>query len=192
MNRVYVSKISALANYPLALNASFLRVMGVFVFIILTALGAFVRIPLPFTPVPFTLQTFFVLFSGAVLGRKYGALSQAGYVVLGMAGIPIFSGANAGVAWIFGPTGGYLLGFVAAAFMTGALLNKRRSFFEIMIIFLAATITIYFFGVSWMMFFLKISLAKAILMGALPFIIGDVLKFGLAAVIYEKLKIKFN
>ena len=73
-------------------------------FIILTALGAYVRIPLPFTPVPITLQTFFVILCGAILGKKLGSLTQTSYVILGTLGLPIFQGYGAGFLHLAGPT----------------------------------------------------------------------------------------
>ena len=78
-------------------NKLAIRAILVVSFVIMTALGAYVRIPLPFSPVPITLQTFFVLLCGAVLGRKFGALAQAGYVGLGVLGIPLFQGYGAGL-----------------------------------------------------------------------------------------------
>ncbi|MFN3337582.1 MAG: biotin transporter BioY, partial [Thermomicrobium sp.] len=83
-----------------------------------TALAARVSIPLPFTPVPITGQTFAVLLVGAVLGSRRGAASMALYVVQGLAGLPVFAGGKAGLAVLLGPTGGYLVGFIAAAFVT--------------------------------------------------------------------------
>jgi len=80
--------------------------IGVCFFLPLTALGAFVRVPLPFTPVPITLQTFFVLLSGAFLGRRSGSLTQLLYLVMGVCGAPIFTGAASGWIYLLGPTGG--------------------------------------------------------------------------------------
>ena len=88
---------------------------GVIGFALLTALGAAVRIPLPFTPVPITLQTLFVLLAGVTLGPRLGAASMAFYLLLGTAGYHVFAGSErCGLQTIFGPTGGYLLGFLLA------------------------------------------------------------------------------
>jgi biotin transport system substrate-specific component len=81
-----------------------------------------IRIPLPFTPVPITGQTFGVLFTGALLGSRYGTLVVIAYVVQGLTGLPVFAGLNGGIAVLFGPTGGYILGFIPAAFVVGWLL----------------------------------------------------------------------
>lgn len=96
-------------------------------FTLLTAIGA--QIEIPHAPVPYTLQTFFVLLSGAILGKRNGALSQLLYVVIGIAGLPVFSSWGFGVARILGPTGGYLLAFPVAAFVVGYLVRQHSSFF---------------------------------------------------------------
>lgn len=162
-------------------------VIGVFGFILLTAAGAFVRIPLPFTPVPITLQTFFVLLSGAVLGRKLGILSQAGYVTLGMFGLPIFAGAAGGALYILGPTGGYLVGFIVAAYVVGRIirLKEKASFTWIVLAMLAGSLIIYIFGVTRLAFFLNVGFQKALALGMLPFIPGDIIKLLAAALIYK-------
>lgn len=188
MERTQNSKIFSLLYQPVMINELVLRWTGVLVFIILTALGAFVKIPLPFTPVPITLQTFFVLLSGAMLGRKFGTLSQAGYLFLGVAGVPLFCGTTAGISYLFGPTGGYLFGFIIASFLVGLLLDKNKSFIQVISVFMAATLVIYFFGIVWLMVFLKFNLLKAVLAGAMPFIAGDIIKLFVAAAVYEKLK----
>ena len=96
------------------------RAAGILAFALLTALGAFVRIPLPFTPVPVTLQTFFVLAAGIYLGSRDAALSQLGYLAIGAVGLPVFAGGGAGFGHFLGVTGGYLIAFPIAAAMVGA------------------------------------------------------------------------
>ncbi|MCY3712245.1 MAG: biotin transporter BioY [Gemmatimonadetes bacterium] len=88
----------------------------------LTAVSAYINIPIG--PVPITMQTFFVLLSGAVLGGRWGAGSQAVYVCLGLAGIPVFAGGMTGPAVVLSPTFGYLVGFVLCAFLTGSYLDR--------------------------------------------------------------------
>ena len=95
-----------------------------------TAAGAYLIIPLP--PVPITLQTLFVWgLAGALLGARLGALSQLVYLLIGIIGLPVFAGGKAGLGVLFGPTGGYLIGFVAGAWVIGTLVNlkKNRAFF---------------------------------------------------------------
>ena len=91
----------------------------------LTAIGA--RITIPWWPVPATLQVFFVLLSGVALGRRWGAAAQAQYVAAGALGLPIFAGGRAGAAALLGPTGGYIVGFIAAAYVTGWLTEVWRT-----------------------------------------------------------------
>ena len=134
------------------------RAIGLFCFIILTALGAYVRIPLPFTPVPITLQTFFVLLSGAVLGRKWGSASQMGYLLLGIVGLPVFAGAGAGFAYLFGPTGGYIIGFIVASWLVGRIIHQKTQGDAsriVLAMFIGSFAGIYFFGLLGLILFLK-------------------------------------
>jgi len=164
-------------------------IIGVFSFIIFTSLGAFVRIPLPFTPVPLTLQTFFVLLSGAFLGSNLGAISQLGYIFLGAAGLPIFSGANFGLAYLLGPTGGYLLGFVLASFWLGRFIKySGNNFYFSFALFCLADLILLSSGVLWMKFIFGYPLKKLLLIGFIPFVFGDLCKALLATLIYAKLK----
>lgn len=158
--------------------------IGVGVFVILTSLGAFVRIPLPFTPVPITLQTMFVLMAGAALGSRLGPLSQASYIVLGVAGLPIFAGANAGWHYVTrGATGGYLVGFVVAAWVVGAMTRLRREtgIFWLLLSMFVGTLVIYLFGVAHLAFILGWSFKKALALGVVPFLPGDLAKLLAAA-----------
>jgi biotin transport system substrate-specific component len=95
-------------------------------FSILTAIGA--QIDIPHQPVPYTLQTFFVLLAGAFLGKRSGAASMGLYLILGSIGMPVFSGGAFGLSRILGPTGGYLLSFPITAFVVGYLVRLRREF----------------------------------------------------------------
>ena len=165
------------------------RVLGVSVFIIMTALGAFVRIPLPFTPVPLTLQTFFVLLSGAALGGGLGASSQMGYILLGLAGMPIFSGAGSGLFYALGPTGGYLIGFVLASYLVGNYIKRAgTSFSGVFLAVFLADLALLVCGVIWLKFVLGQSLGRLLFVGFLPFIPGDLLKAYAVTKIYFKLK----
>ena len=93
----------------------------------LIALGSWISIP--FIPVPFTLQTLFVLLSGAVM-RRYAVLPAALYVMMGILGIPVFHGGSAGLGILLGPTGGYILGFIPGAFVTGLFFERREAMAE--------------------------------------------------------------
>ena len=95
-------------------------------FAIATAVGA--RVEIPHQPVPYTLQTFFVLLAGALLGKRNGAVSQFLYLSMGLVGLPVFSAGGFGLAKILGPTGGYLLSFPVASFVVGYLVESRKEF----------------------------------------------------------------
>ena len=139
-------------------------------------------IPLPFTPVPLTGQTFAVLLVGAALGSKRGLASMILYTVEGAIGLPFFAGGASGWHVLVGATAGYLLGFIIAAYVIGLLAerglerNVRTSFVP----FFVGTLVIYFFGVAWLSIVFG-SLSKAIVAGLLPFVIGDIIKLILAA-----------
>lgn len=147
----------------------------------LLALLAQIRIPLPFTPVPVTGQTFGVLLIGAALGARKGAASVALYLGLGLAGLPVFTGGGAGMSHLVGATGGYLIGFVLAATLVGWLAERgyERNFRTALLPFLAGTLLIYLCGVLWLAAFVG-SLSKAVELGVTPFLAGDALKLLLA------------
>ncbi len=180
--------MQSIANSKTSVNKRAGRALAVIVFIILTAFSAFVRIPLPFTPVPLTLQTLFVIFSGALLGRRLGVFSQAGYVLLGLTGFEVFTGFGSGTLYLLGPTGGYLVGFILASFITGKLFSeaahqRRRTF----VVFLCAGAVILFSGTLWLKAYLSCSFSQAFLLGFLPFVPGDLLKVVFATVAFDKI-----
>lgn len=143
-----------------------------------------VKIPLPFTPVPLTGQTFAVLLVGATLGSKRGAAAMALYIALGAFGLPVFAGGESGLAYLSGATLGYLVGFVMAAYVIGLLAERglERSVRTSIIPFLVGTIIIYACGVAWLTVILG-SFGQAIAAGLLPFLIGDALKLIAAALV---------
>jgi biotin transport system substrate-specific component len=145
------------------------------------ALFAQVRIPLPFTPVPITGQTFAVLLVGAALGAGRGAGALMLYLLMGMTGLPVFAGGAAGLFHLTGPTGGYLLGFVIAAAAVGRMAEHgwERSFRTSLIPFSLGTLLIYLVGVPWLA--LYVGPQAAIQKGLLPFLPGDLIKLLLAA-----------
>lgn len=150
-------------------------------FALLTAIAAQVRIPLPFTPVPITGQTFAVLLAGAALGRHAGAASQGLYVVLGLF-LPFYAGGASGWSYATGATGGFLLGFVASAWIVGYLAEQRqdRKVASAVPAFLTGSVVIYLFGVPWLANSLGISWTRAVELGVAPFALGDLAKVALA------------
>ncbi len=140
-----------------------------------------VKIPLPFTPVPLTGQTFAVLLVGAVLGSRRGAASLLLYLAQGAIGLPVFAGGASGLLYLSGPTGGYLVGFVGAAHLVGLLAERGldRRFRSAWTVFLVGEVAIYLFGVAWLSVFL--GLQQAMVAGLLPFLVGDAIKLVAAA-----------
>ncbi len=175
-------------NRPLPLDKRLCEALGVAVFIGLTFLGAYLRIYLPFTPVPITLQTFFVLLSGAVLGRRLGAISQAGYIILGSLGLPIFAGATGGILYLLGPTGGYLIGFMAASYIVGGMISMKKelTFGWTILAMLTGLVVVYLSGASWLSFVTKSNFSQTFVLGVLPFIPGAVLKLLAGAIIFYR------
>jgi biotin transport system substrate-specific component len=154
-------------------------------FSVLLALAALVKIPLFFTPVPVTLQTFVVLAAGAFLGPVYGAMSVGLYLAYGLLGVPLFAGNAAGIAYCAGPTGGYLLGFLAAAACVGSLRRAvpRPAFAVNYLIMLAGIGVIYACGGLWLSLGYGWSAKQIILGGIGPFVGLDLIKAFMAAVV---------
>jgi biotin transport system substrate-specific component len=185
--------MEALLRKEIILNKTLCRVIGIAVFIILTSLGAFVRIPLPFSPVPLTLQTFFVLLGGALLGSNLGALSQLSYIFLGVLGLPVFSGAGSGLSYFLGPTGGYLLGFVLAALFIGRFIkHAHHNLFSIFGLFCLGNLILLSSGIIWLKLISGYSFTKLLSIGFIPFLPGDLAKALVAAIIYLKLKLRLR
>lgn len=148
---------------------------------LLVALFAQIRIPLPFTPVPITGQTFAVLLVGAALGARRGAASLTLYLLGGTLGLPVFAGGAAGLARLVGPTGGYLVGFLPAALLVGSLAERGldRRWLSALPLFLVGQTIIYITGVAWLSTFM--GWQAAVVGGLWPFIALDLVKVALAA-----------
>jgi biotin transport system substrate-specific component len=156
-------------------------------FALLTAGAAQVRIPLPFTPVPITGQTFAVLLSGAALGATWGGASQLLYLLMGAVGLPFFAGGESGLSYVTGATGGYLIGFIVAAAAIGYLAEHRqdRTVAAAIPAFLTGNLLIYSIGVPWLYNSVEsITTGEAALSaGFIPFIAGDIVKIVLAGLL---------
>ena len=154
----------------------------------LTAVGAYLSVPL--YPVPITLQNLFTCLAGLLLGGYFGALSQVVYVLLGIMGLPVFAGGKAGLGVLLGPTGGYLFGFILGAFVIGKLVQARKNpglpWFLLAVI--VGHIVIYAAGVAQLSLVARLSLQKAVLVGLLPFLLGDALKCLVAGVLAKKIR----
>lgn len=160
-------------------------VVLVVAFSLLTALAAQLVIPLPFTPVPITGQTFAVLLTGALLGSRLGALAMIAYLAEGASGLPFFRGGNGGAHYLlFSPTTGYLLAYPVAAFVTGLLAERGwdKRYLTAAAMMGIGSIVILFGGWAWLSLFFRTA-ADAFNAGVAPFIIGDIIKIALAAAV---------
>lgn len=150
------------------------------IFTALTAIGAFISIPIG--PVPITLQSFFVLLSGLILGAKKAAFSQVTYLLLGLVGFPVFAGFTGGFQSIYKPSFGFILGYIAAAYFTGKITEEKSEKPYIWPAVFAGTLIIYAFGLPYMYFVLNImlnnnfSIIRILQLGIFAFIPGDILK----------------
>ena len=151
---------------------------------ILISLCGPISISLPFTPVPLAIQAHVCLLLGVLLGSKRGALAVVGFLIQGACGLPVGAKGGAGLAWIFGPTGGYLLGYIIGTFVTGYLVERmrtrsRRAVFCAMAI---GNLIVYALGCLHLSRF--IGGEMALTLGILPFLIGDFLKLSFATKLY--------
>jgi len=177
-------------RYELSIPKKLALALGI---ALLTGLAAQLRVPLPWSPVPLTGQTLAVLLAGVLLGRWWGGVSLALYAGLGIAGVPWFTGFGSGLGYLAGPTGGYIIGFIFAALFLGYFTDKyvrARSFVSMFALMLFANfILIYVPGLLQLGLWVSlvkgqaITLTSLLMMGAIPFIIGDITKAVLAAAI---------
>lgn len=153
----------------------------------LIAVGAYIHIPLG--PVPIVLQNLFVLLAALLLGSRWGGICVAIYLFAGAAGIPVFAGGKGGIVHFLGPTGGYLLGFLLAAFVTGSIAEHsgKRLAGEILAV-IVGTAAIYAVGVPWLKFVTGLTWSKALLIGMAPFLIGDAFKASAAVLLARAMR----
>ena len=159
----------------------------------ITGIMAQIRIPLPWTPVPITGQTFAVMLSGVMQGGFWGSISQLFYITGGIAGIPWFSGFNAGIKYLLGPTGGYIAGFILASAFVGMItdgnIRARKLRLLLPLMLLANFVLIYGPGVLHLAVWNKLvtgrweSMTNLIFAGVLPFIPGDIIKILVSAIV---------
>jgi biotin transport system substrate-specific component len=174
-----------------ALWYDILLITGASIFI---ALSAQIAIRIPFTPVPITGQTFAVLLTAILLGSRRGSLAVLAYLIEGAVGLPVFAGATAGLVHLFGTTGGYLFGFIPAAFVCGFLAEKGwdRNFISTFVIMSLGTAIIFFSGLSWLKIY--VGSENVLAFGLYPFIPGALLKILLATILlptgWKLLKLK--
>lgn len=147
-----------------------------------------ISIPLPFTPVPINLATLSVFLAGGLLGSKGGAISQLVYVFLGAIGLPVFAQFTGGFGILTGPTGGYIIGYVAGAWLTGFVIEKLgQGFYKNIIAMVAGIAICYTLGTLWFMLSTSTGLVAALVMCVIPFLIGDAIKIAAGAVLVKRL-----
>jgi biotin transport system substrate-specific component len=148
----------------------------------LTAVGAYIYVPIG--PVPIVLSTLFIFLSRLLLGSRWGAISICLYLFVGAIGFPVFSGGRGGIAHFYGPTGGYLLGYLLAAWLIGFISERSRGllFLEILGV-TTGSLVIYGLGVPWLKIVTQMSWSKALLVGMVPFLVGDAVKASAALIL---------
>jgi biotin transport system substrate-specific component len=145
----------------------------------LIAVGSYLAVPVG--PVPIVLQNLFVLLAGLLLGGRWAAASVAVFLLAGACGLPVFANGTAGLGRLIGPTGGYLIGYLAAAFLVGIMAEKanQRVALEVLAMVIGSMV-VYAFGVPWLAMVTGMPWDKAIAVGLYPFLIGDALKIAAA------------
>ncbi len=139
---------------------------------------------IPIGPVPISLTGLVLYFSLYVLGMKKGTISYVLYMLLGLIGLPVFSGYAGGPAKLLGPTGGYIIGFIFVAVLAGLVLDRwERKYWLHAVAFIVTTAICYAFGTVWFIFLMKCSLAYALTVCVYPFIIWDLCKIAVAMVV---------
>lgn len=145
----------------------------------LTTVGAWISFPLPFSPVPIVLANLFAVLSGAMLGKKLGPLSQGVYLLMGLIGIPVFAKFSAGPGVLFGATGGYLFGYVAASFLTGMLVEYLPRLPQTIRYGVAMSVgmaVVYVPGIPWLARIAGFDIPTALVKGFYPYLPGDAVK----------------
>ncbi len=172
---------------------TFKALSAVLFFGLLISACAQIRVPLPFTPVPLTLQVFAVFLCGYFLNSKLSSLSLTFYLLFGLLGVPVFSGWGAGLASLMGPTGGFIAGFIPAVWAISYVSQKRiMGRFNFALASLIGLGIIYFFGLMNLMFYIYFAMQirgwelflTALQLGIFPFILADLAKASVAATIF--------
>ncbi len=165
------------------------RAVAVGAFVVLTTAGAYAAVPLPWTPIPMTLQPLFVLLAGFVLGPTLGATSMVSYVLLGASGLPLFFGGQAGLAWLMGPTGGFILAFPAAAFVTGWLAgSKSPGSARLLAAVAGGLVVIYLGGTAQFAMLTGRTALDTLALTVVPFLAGDVIESLVAVAIASRVR----
>lgn len=160
-------------------------------FAALTAVLA--QFSIPIGPVPISLATFSVFLAGGILGASGGLVSQVVYILLGAAGLPVFAGFSGGAGVIAGPTGGYIVGYAAGAWLIGLMTERfGRKVFPLAVSMAAGMAVCYFLGTVWFIIVTKRTVWESMMICVFPFLIGDVLKIAVASAISTRLGVVYD
>ena len=163
--------------------------LAIVTFVVATSFGAHVAVPLPWTPVPMTLQPLFVILAGAVLGPRLGAATMATYLAVGMGGAPVFAQGHAGIGWLLGPTGGYLISYPAAAYVSGLLAGKASSSaLRLFGALSAGMLIIYVGGTAQLALLTQLDLRAVMALSVLPFLGGDLTKVLIGVLVAKRVR----
>jgi len=182
------TKSQSLRYLSLTSDHAVAQAFWIITFAVLTAIGA--QVEIPHKPVPYTLQTFFVLLAGALLGPRNGFMSMMLYLGIGLVGFPVFSSAGFGLAKIVGPTGGYLLAFPVAALVIGTIIGRKEHFLWALGAMVAGLLVIFTFGTLQLSVVTGMRLPEAFASGFLIFSWWDILKLAGAAAIFRQIREK--
>jgi len=166
------------------------KALSVGAFTVLLCFASLIKIPLPFTPVPVTLQNLVVLLAASFLGARLGLASVGLYLGMGVLGVPLFANAGSGLLYLFGPTAGYLFGFLFATWLVSSLLQSvnRKNFFVCYAVMAIGLLSIYFMGGMWLAIGYGWDLTRIVYLGVLPFVVSDMIKAFVAAFLCQKFK----
>lgn len=154
-----------------------------------TCILAPISLVLPFSPVPLSLGTFAIYLSLMILGRRLGTLSVMLYLLLGLAGLPVFTGFTGGAGKLLGPTGGYLIGYLFLAFLCGTFVEKgSKHMLTNCLGMVPGTLVCYLFGTLWLAYQSNITFTAALVTSVLPFLPGDLLKITGAVVLGHQVR----
>lgn len=147
------------------------------------------QIAIPIGPVPITLTHISIFMAAGLLGPRYGAISQIIFVLLGAVGMPVFSGFAGGMGIVLGPRGGFIIGYIACAFVTGFIIKRfGKSMTMLILAMYAGWVVTYVFGTLWFMYVTHMNLIAALSYCVLPFLLGDIPKTILSAILIKRLE----
>lgn len=180
-----MSDITAKSNAKSSLTVSQIAVIGVMT----AATCVLAPLSLPIGPVPISLTNLVIYFSLYTLGTMKGTISYLVYLLLGLVGLPVFSGFTSGPGKLFGPTGGYLIGFIPMAIIAGLVIDRYINKCIVCLLgMIAGTAVCYLFGTAWLAYQANMGFQAALMAGVIPFIAGDLIKMVLAMLIGPQIR----